>query len=269
MRTPDSSARLAPALLALLTLTSCLAGGASDAAVTPQRPTVSSDTSTTAEGTLELEAGLALDPGDSTATPLTLKLGLAPRTELFAGLSPFNTVERRGDDGEGFGDLVLGMRHRLDEGDRKNSFAFQAAGKLPTGDEDEGFSTGEVDFFLAGILTHASESGPSFTGFYELGIVGDPRRRSDTDLQHVVALALSQPVGEDLSAFGELARIDPGIRSDYLLGTFGLAHRAHAGLVVDGAISVGLDDDAPDLVFLVGLTTQLGRLSGDASPGAP
>lgn len=245
----------------LAALPSCLAGGASDAAVTPQRPTVSSDTSTTAEGTLELEAGLALDPDDSTATPLALKLGLAERTEVFAGLSPFNTVERSGDDGEGFGDLVLGMRHRIETSDERTSYAVQAASKLPTGDEDEGFSTGEVDFFLAGIFSRASTSGPSFTGFYELGVVGDPRRRSDTDLQHVVALALSQSVDGDLSAFGELARIDPGVGDDYLLGTFGLAHRAHAGLVVDGAISVGLDDDAPDLVFLVGFTTQLGRLA--------
>lgn len=261
MRTLESVPLLLGASI-LSTLTSCLAGGASDAAVTPQRPTVSSDTSTTAEGTLELEAGLALDPDDSTATPLALKLGLAPRTEVYAGLSPFNTVERRGDDGEGVGDLVLGMRHRLGSaGDEKTTYAIQAATKLPTGDEDEGFSTGEVDFFLAGIFSHAPTSGPAFTGFYELGVVGDPRQRSDTDLQHVIALALSQPVDDDLTAFGELARVDPGIGDDYLLGTIGLAHRAHAGLVVDGGISFGLDDDAPDLVFLIGFTTQLGRLA--------
>lgn len=256
-------------LLTLGLLPGCLAGGPSDAAVTPQRPTVSSDTSTTAQGTLELEAGLALDPDDSTALPLALKLGLAERTEVFAGLSPFNTIERRGDDSEGFGDLVLGMRHRLDASDERTSYAIQAATKLPTGDEDEGLSSGEVDFFLAGIFSHVTTEGPAFTGFYELGVIGDPRRRSDTDLQHVVALALSQPLDERLSAFGEIASIDPGVGDDYLLGTFGLAHRAHAGLVVDGAISVGLDDDAPDLVFLVGFTTQLGRLAREEPVEVP
>ena len=101
----------------LLLLPACATTLAHGRPVTPQRPTYSSDTNTTAEGTVELESGLGASRDGDLSTPNTLKYGAGERTELFVGVSPFNVVERPGGDGVGFGDLLVGVRHRFLESD--------------------------------------------------------------------------------------------------------------------------------------------------------
>src|SRR5690606_5080137 len=83
-----------------------------DRYVQPQRPTFGNDTNTTPEDELEVEAGIAFDPGapgDDFDVPVLLKLGLGPRTELFGGMSVLRAI----DDEEGIGDALVGVRHRL------------------------------------------------------------------------------------------------------------------------------------------------------------
>jgi hypothetical protein len=72
-----SGARRAWLALALSGLVAggCALPGRVPAAATPQRPTLSSDTSTAAPGTFELEAGAVLDDDDPWATPATLRWG--------------------------------------------------------------------------------------------------------------------------------------------------------------------------------------------------
>ena len=145
------------ALVSLALAAACAAPSASwregqDVTATPQRPTFSKNAATTAQGTVEIEAGLLRDPGDLFDTPTTLKYGLSERDELFVGFAPFKMVELPGDDGEGFGDILVGWRQRFwQQQESGTAAAWQAAVKLPTADEDEGLGSGEVDGFLSGV----------------------------------------------------------------------------------------------------------------------
>ena len=243
-----------------LALTGCKTLIHDDITATPQRPTVSSDTSTTAEGTAELESGVAIDPGDSRDIPLTLKIGLNDRTELFTSWSPYQKVDLPGTDGRGPGDVFIGTRTRLfEEKESRPSGALQLQTKLPAADEDEGLGSGEVDFFGAGILT--KNLGPvTTTGFYQLGFLGEVDD-DGTDLEHTFAIAASTSIGDGFSVFGEAAGIfTPEADDEQVFATTGIAFSPGSSIVFDAAVVTGLSDDAPDFQILFGVTTNLGRL---------
>lgn len=226
--------------------------------VTPQRPTLSSDTSTAAVGSFELEAGVALDPGSAFSAPVSVKYGAGPRTELFVGLSPYNYVERIGDDGGGFGDTFVGVRHRFWENAQGTSAALRWATKLPTGAENEGLSSGEVDFAGAGIVTHVVDDRTSVTAYYELGVLGDPTR-AGTDTQHALAIAASRSLTGDLGVFAEVSQVSAPGDIDPLVAIVGVTRTLRPSLVLDFGLGTGLNADAPDTVFTVGLTLNFGR----------
>jgi hypothetical protein len=239
-------------------LSACLVVTGGDHAAHPQRPTYSSDTNTTDMGTLEVELGLALDPSDSFDTPATVKFGATPFTEVFVGFSPYQWVERPGDNGHGIGDHVLGARHRFWEDDRGHSAAAQTSIKIPTADEDEGLGTGEFDFVGAGIFTAQIDSRFSSTLFGELALVGDPG--GGNDLRHALASAASYALTEDTAAFAEIAKIFHSDGADPLFTTLGIARTLFPGTILDVGVAIGLNDDAPDAILLVGVTTNLGKL---------
>jgi hypothetical protein len=230
-------------------------------AVTPQRPSYSSNTYTTAPGTLEVEAGVLIDPSDALDTGFVMKYGYDDRSEILVGVLPGVAVEGAG---VGFGDLRLGWRQRLTEHQLgKLSLAYQALVKLPTADENKGLGTGEVDGFIAGIGTLPME-GWSATGYVELGLLGDPVN-SGTDLQLALAGAMDRAMAGATSVFGEVAGIfidDQDHNS--IFTTLGANWSPTPGLVLDTAVLVGLSNDAPDFQFLVGFTRNLGRASGYA-----
>ena len=230
--------------------------------VTPQRPTLSSDTNTTAPGTVEIEAGVTVDPGDVFGTPLSLKFGVGETTEVFLGWTPVLVIDLPGDDASGPSDVVLGTRHRfVEETESRPSFAWQGSIKLPTADVDEGLGTGEVDVSLAGIATK-SLGALGATAFYSLDLLGSPDE-SGMDVGHSGALALGAPLNDTLGAFGELAGIFlPEDDAEIVFTTLGLALQVAPWLVVDAAAVVGLSDEAPDLQAVLGLTHNLGPAGG-------
>jgi len=241
-------------------LSAALAGCAAvrdGATATPQRPTFSSDTNTTAEGTFEVELGVVVDPGDSFGSPVTLKHGLGERTEVFVGSSPYSHVELPGDDGRGLGDLFVGGRHRVWEGEGGESAAVQIATKLPTADEDDGLGSGETDFFTAGILSGGLGAAGSWTAYGELGWLGDPAG-AGTDEQQLVALAVGHALAGEWGAFGELTGISTPGSDDPAFLILGLARSFGPSVVADLSVALGLNEDAPDAQLLVGLTTNLG-----------
>ena len=261
------------ALTSLALTAACAAPSASwregqDVTATPQRPTYSRNTSTTAQGTVEVEAGLRRDPGDSFDTPTTLKYGLSSRDELFVGFSPFEMVELPGDDGEGFGDLLVGWRQRFWEAEEKGtSIAWQAAVKLPTADEDEALGSGEVDGFLAGILTMSTGEW-STTGYAQFGLLGEPDG-SGVDHQEAVAGVFDMGLtGTNTGFLAELAGVfTPEQDLEQVFTTLGVNWSPLPGVVFDTGILLGLTDDAPDFQYFVGLTRNLGRISGYALRG--
>ena len=239
---------------------SCRTVPSSEFAATPQRPTVSADTSTTAWQTFELEAGALWDPSDEIDTPMTLKYGFDPRTEVFAGWSPVGYVSRPGEDGFGVGDLVLGTRHRvLDETDGTPSAAFQGAVKLPVADEDEGLGSGETDFALAGILTRGFGDFVGI-GYWQLDLLGSPS--GGFDVGHSLAIATATPVVGQIAWFGELAAvIVPEHDDEALFTTIGATYNPRPSLLFDVGAVVGLNDDAPDFQLVAGFTQNLGRVA--------
>lgn len=247
-------------VVAAAVLSGCAGFFPQSAQVTPQRPTFSSNTATTAEGTLELEAGGAIDPGDSIDTPLVAKWGTGPGTELFAGWSPLQYLERPGPDGLGVSDLVLGTRHRfIEEGDGTPSMAVQLATKLPSGDSSEGLSTDQIDFNLAAILTQTFGSLEA-TVYYNAGFLG--QGVGDPNLQHLLALAAGLPINDRIGAFGELTGIiehERSLEEYYFIG--GATYSSEPGVMFDLGARIGLNDDAADFALLFGFTTNFGPAS--------
>ncbi len=235
------------------------------APVTPQRPTVSADTNTTAEKTFELEAGVAIDPGDAYSTPMALKYGLSDVTEVFVGWAPLLSIDMGGVDETGIGDVNVGVRHRFqEETDDVPSAALLASLKLPTADDDDGLGTGELDLSLGGAMSKTLDP-LSVTGYYTLDVLGDPR--GGTLIGHTVAVAGSQTVADSVAAFGEFAAIlVPEADVDILLATLGGTYTHSASQVFDAALVIGLSEDAPDLQMLIGFTHNFGRSSRRASP---
>lgn len=226
--------------------------------VTPQRPTVSYDTSTTAERTFELEAGLAVDPGDSFDSPTTLKYGSAPGTELFVGWSPWQVADQPGPDLDGSSDVVLGARHRLwEEGDSSPSAAVVVSAKLPTASVAGGQSTGESDVRVGAILNQ--RFGPvTGNAFYQYGALGDPAG-GGTISEHTATLTAGWAFDDRFGGFVELAGIFvPAQDLDSIFTIVGVTYAAMPSLVIDAGVTAGLSSDAPDLQLFVGLTHNFG-----------
>jgi hypothetical protein len=103
----------------------CQSFGVAREQITPQRPTVSNDTRTTAFGTVEEELGVSIDPGDRYALGTRTSIGLSPQSELFVLWEPLisrdssqigragQDVDGDNDDETGVGDVLIGFKQRL------------------------------------------------------------------------------------------------------------------------------------------------------------
>ncbi len=246
------------ALLPLAASCAALHDGSRPAA-TPQRPTLSVDTNTTAQGTFELESGVAFDPDTSFAAPTSLKWGAGERTELFVSASLYDWAELpNGDEVSTFGDTFVGARQRVLELENGVAGALQLSTKIPTAEEGEGLGNGEHDFFLAGSLSAAPSPDVFLWLFYEAGLLGEPED-SGTDLQHSFSINGSKTFDGAFAVFGELATIDGPDGFDPTFATIGVQHIIAPSLVWDAGFVVGFNDDADDLLFVLGVTTNFGR----------
>jgi len=237
----------------------CVIHPSAAAPATPQRPTFSSSTATTAYGTWEVEGGVRRDDEDGIDAPVALKYGAGARTEVFVGVSPYQRVKSAGERDSGVSDVVVGARHRTSEGDEDQpSSAFQLAAKVPNGDRADLLSSGEIDLFGAWITSGAHEE-VAWTAYYQLGLLGDPDE-GGVVVEHGLALAAGRPLGhEGLSAFGELAAV---LRPEWddrpVFTTLGLALTPHPELVLDAFVVLGLSADAPDAAIGIGFTRNMG-----------
>lgn len=251
---------LFPAILLLSTLTACISVPRTIASVTPQRPTLSSDTSTTAPGTSEIEAGISLDDDGNFDSPVLLKYGVSPITEVFVGASPLRIADSPGRDDRGVGDAWFGLRSRLrEETAYVPSVAAQIAVKLPVANEDHGLGSGETDVLFAAMAGHQIEDW-YLVGFYQLGLLGEVGD-GGMDIEHDLAVAGSRPLEPDLALFGEVAgQFVPELDIESVFTTWGVAYMLHPSIVVDVALALGISNDAPDAALLVGFTRNFGHV---------
>ena len=97
------------------------------------------------------------------------------------------------------------------------------------------------------------------TAFYQMGILGEPA--GGVDIQSVFAAALSAPIDDEWSVFGELALDSINARNrNAVFTTGGVAWAAYDHTVFDGGVRIGLNDDATDFGLFVGCTHNLGEL---------
>jgi len=237
-------------------------------APTPQRPKISKNTQTTAEDTLEFEAGIHWDPNDFFDTPITVKYGVKDDTEFFFETSVLRVYEFPGDNETGIGDLGFGMRHRFDDGgDGGAAWAMELMGKMPTSDDDFGRGTGGIDPRIPGAYSGATDvrlagmveqqSGDlAINGYMALNSLGVPQ--GGTSYQVITAAHIATPVNDSDSVFLELVgTFTEGISSQFL-GQAGFYRRIAANMTADAAFGIGLDSDSPAFYMMLGLTTNFG-----------
>jgi len=231
------------------------------APVHPQRPTFSQDTYTTPNGMLELEAGANVQFRKNSSVPTYVKYGAGERTEIYVGADVLKAVEdSTGDTHTGFGDVNVGVRHRLrDKDEFEPGVAFQLRTKLPTASTNNNLGSGETDWFL-GLSGEQDYKGNTFVGFYELGILGE-QFEPETDIEHLFAAAGYTPINKQFEGYGEAA-FDwiPEQSYDSLTVAGGVFYKVNPSLWLDIGLRVGLSDDAPDYQILFGLTRALGKL---------
>jgi hypothetical protein len=231
-------------------------------AATPQRPTFYSSTATTAVGTMELEAGYETAPSDGDrSVPTTLKFGLSQNSELFFDWPVYEKIDTPGGGtASGVGDVSVGMRQRLlDEDAYQPAIALQAKTKIPAGSNDPFLTNDGIDFFGA-IAVDKNLTWGQVIGFYELGFLSDPTGRG-TDLQHLLSGGTSHRLDEQFGLFSELAffhGVESGHRPYYVTG--GGQYFLDEHTVFDAGLRFGLNSDAQEWVFLIGVTTNFGDL---------
>lgn len=258
-----------PRLLALgltlgLSLPSCVVVDARPA--TPQRPTFSSNTNTTAVGTFETEIGIdddfKSDRSDSDRTgTLVVKYGARETTELFVAGVPYVETQTPTGRATGHGETRLGVRERFwenEEGDL--SFAVQAEVEFPTGSTTDGISNGEEDFYASAILSGTNPDW-GWTLFLQHGRI-DPVG-SDRTGQDALAFAVDLPLDDQFTGFLEVAALRTRALSSYpRFVTGGVAWAQDPALVWDLSLVRRLNDDGPGTRVQLGATVNWGRLFG-------
>ncbi len=257
--------------LPLLLAGACIGpGDSADAVVHNQRPFISSDSRTTPAQHMEIETGAQIDPGDRVDTPTFLKYGLGPRSEVFAGLSPYSMVDHDEvlPDGSGLGDSWVGLRHRLRDRDMYYpGVGFELKTKLPTAKPSKGIGTGEMDFFgsINGTQTYR---GADVTGYYQLGLLGEIEA-AGTDLEHTGAIQARSPFDQRLTGLGEVAFVwAPERDREELTLLLGTSYLLDSYTLFDIGLRLGLTSDAPELQLVFGLSRTLGILDFPA-PARP
>ena len=223
-----------------------------------QRASFAADTTTVDDGHVDLELGLGWDPRDLVDWPLNLNVGVGPRTEAYLSTSLWTVVARPGPDARGPADVQLGVRHRFSDDDDGPLFALQPQVQLPTGDEDQGLGSGEVEAYLGAMVTLPAGDW-IWTGFYQLGAVGEDGG-GRWDSQHAASLTAGYRVHDTLGLYAELV----GVRTheqdlDELFVIAGAHHLLSDEWMVDWGVQAGLNDDAPPTQLILGFTRALGR----------
>lgn len=208
------------------------------------RSTAIPDAYTVEAGTLEVGPYVVSDPFDGVEMHLAAHLGLGPATEI--SLDGAAYVDRD-DAGDGLGDTRLAVKHRfLEQDDRgRPSWAFELSGKLPTGEETRGLSTGEPDLGLGLIASRAWKENWVWWG-YRLGFLGSAGGPG-TDLQHELTMGGAREVqtgvgGFFAANFEHQPELSLSRGTAQVGGVFALNERWQAEL----AFALGFGQDAED-----------------------
>ena len=256
-RCPWRRVWFATAWLALLPALGASDPPLSQVPAAPQRPAKSSDARTAPEGHVQLETGVDVDQ-DDLFTNLTFRFGLTRALDFSLAITPYLRIDLDGQTESGFGDTTLGAKVRFFESPDGDA-AIEGFVKIPTADEDQGLGTGDLD---AGFRFIASRAWQKNDFDFNLGgeFAGVPEADSN-DARWTTILTWSRHSGERFTYFGELfVQFLPAADVENITTDWGVSYAFNPSFVLDGAVYIGLSDDAPDIQLTVGLTKVIGRL---------
>lgn len=187
---------------AAVTVLCAVTGGAVQAQspISPDRPSVSYGTSTVPAGRFQLESGVEVRRAEGGASLVALpfavvRAGLGPRTDAQALLPTWSRASADGSSQDGFGDLGLGLRHRVADGGSVR-VALLGLVSLPTG--DEGFSGPTAARGGA-----ALEAGLGRATLFGTGLLALQERSTELAADLEISLGVSGSLGGRTSGFVE------------------------------------------------------------------
>ena len=194
-------------------------------------------------------------------------LSIAATTGILQNLDfgltlPYTITDPDAGGGEsGIGDLEAGLKFRFLEGEgARPALALTAGASIPTGDEDKGLGSGEVD------LSAALVAGFEFKPVNLYVNLGYGRLTSaDTDAGEKADIfsasaAVEWAVTEPFAVNAEFLYESAGADGDDapLAVTAGAAYTFSDMIALDGGVRIGLSDAAPDWGLFATLTVSLG-----------
>jgi hypothetical protein len=239
------------------------------AAIEPDRPDVTNGTHIVDVGLLQVEIGLQharMGPSQrNLGTPLTVRVGVFEWLEARAGTDGFLHQTDMSSSVSGAGNVQVGTKVRLfaDPGGIP-VLSILPTVSFPVASVSKGLGSGDFDFTLVA-LTGTDLGRTSHIDFnYGIGMIGAGQARPHFT-QHLVSVSFSHSVTEQLSPYIEgfwFSRQDPDGGRAFSVDA-GLIQALTARLAVDGGISVGLTNAAPDLSVFAGVSVIVGDVLGD------
>jgi hypothetical protein len=162
-----------------------------------------------------------------------------PKIEIGGKLGFLNMSPEVGDSQSGLSDIGVYGRYNVLPG--KTNISAGGYLTLPIGSEDVG--QGNFDIGAFGALRHPLDNGMIITGVLGLNILD----RAETETSILLGGGVIYPSSSQLSIIGEL---NLWTAIDYILLSGGVDYKLNSGGKIRGALGLGLDDGAPDLMFM-------------------
>ena len=219
--------------------------------IAPDRPDVTNGTNIVDTGLLQVEAGVQhvrMGTQRNLGTPLTLRVGLFEWLEARIGTDGFLHQTDTSSSVSGLGNVQVGAKIRLfaDPGGVP-VLSILPTVNFPVASSSKGLGSGDYDFTMA-VLTGTDLGRASHVDVnYGIGAIGAGQGQPHFT-QHLVSVSVSHSLTEQFSPYVEgywFSKQDPDGGQVFTVDA-GAIQAFTARLAVDGGVSVGLTNAAPD-----------------------
>ncbi len=161
----------------------------------------------------------------------------------------------------GTGDVILGTKVQLSNADEDGLGSIvELEARLPSGSAGSSSRKGEMDTLMATSVGKAMGQF-SLIGTYELALLGEAGTDS-IETEHGAIVAASWRANEETRLFAEASTsYSPSDGSSVWYGGFGGGYKFWPNLELQGALQIGLNDDAEDFFLVVGFSSVIGRFA--------
>ena len=238
------------------------------APIEPDRPDVTNGTNIVDTGLLQVEVGVQhvrMGTQRSLGTPLTLRVGLLEWLEARVSTDGFLHQTDTASSVSGAGNVQLGAKVRLfaDPGGVPVLSVLPTVA-IPVASAAKGLGSGDYDFTLA-VLTGTDLMRTSHVDInYGIGAIGAGQGQPHF-VQHLVSVSISHSITEQFSPYVEgywFSKQDPAGGQVFSVDA-GAIHAFTARWAVDGGVSFGLTNAAPDASVFAGVSVIVGDVLGD------